>query len=345
MIAAPLNDRECLGRLTDQIRAAVDRTDVRDLAARFATTKDVVLWIRALRQRDDVGDPADGPRVDCDVSQRARVAPPDPNCVERSILYLAIAERIDPRPVRQLVTIETPQGRHTLPVEEGEPVVLDPVIRRNEARAAVWHITNAPAPRALPEGEAHRLLRWVVSIADDLAAEHCGDAGREEVARAANVFERLLAGEPAREHRTEEVRRAIRFTIAAADEAADLWGAEGVTSVHLARTALVRLGLFPQAPCPAQERRNLRIRLPNERELLHGARVVQEVGTRIALAQLLGPAFAVQPLVAASPAPAAPPPPPVPVTPPPPAPPPPPAMQLVFPFPFPATPAQGAGRR
>ncbi len=53
-----------------------------------------------------------------DVSQRVRIPAANPNCVERSALYLAAGEIIDPRPLRQLATIHTPIGPHTFPVEE-----------------------------------------------------------------------------------------------------------------------------------------------------------------------------------------------------------------------------------
>ena len=44
---------------------------------------------------------------------------------------LGAAELIDPRPSRQLATIDTRSGRHTFPLENGEPLVLDPAFTRN----------------------------------------------------------------------------------------------------------------------------------------------------------------------------------------------------------------------
>lgn len=92
MIAEPANDRECLYQLSQVAVAGLSRPDLRRLAARFATVAELVRWIRTLPQRDDDGAPEDGPKVACDVPQRARVAPGNPNCVERSILFLILAE-------------------------------------------------------------------------------------------------------------------------------------------------------------------------------------------------------------------------------------------------------------
>lgn len=326
MIAPPLNDGACLGRLTDQVRAAIGRSDVRELAERFASTAEVVVWIRSLAQRDDTGDPKDGPRVECDVPQRARVAPTDPNCVERSILYMALAEMIDPRPTRQLVTIETPAGRHTLPVENGEPIVLDANVRRNAARAAVWQVAHTGES----QDETYQLLRWIVAIAHEEAFFRCGDRGVREVEKASEVFDRLLSGGAYEQFRTEEIRGAISFTLHAADKAADLWGPEGMMSVHLARSALDRLDLLRRPKCPPS-RRNLRLRMPKVRELVAAGLVAQQIGTQIALSQLLGPAFVRPPTVSVNAT----------VQ----APPPPSPAEVQLAFHFPATPANPAGRR
>ena len=53
--------------------------------------------------------------------------------VERAALYLGVAELIDPRPVRQLATLDLEWGRHTFPIESGAPIVLDPRVT-SEAR-------------------------------------------------------------------------------------------------------------------------------------------------------------------------------------------------------------------
>ena len=60
----------------------------------------------------------DGPKVDaCAPPRRLRLPAADPNRVERAALYLALGEFLAPEPPSRLATIDTPGGRHTLPVE------------------------------------------------------------------------------------------------------------------------------------------------------------------------------------------------------------------------------------
>jgi hypothetical protein len=149
MIGPPFNDEDCLEPITDIVRALVDGNDpqIVALAQQFSTTDDLARYIRSQPQRDDLGDPADGPKVNaCRPAQRLRIAPPDPNCVERGVKYNATAEMIDPGPVRQLVTIETPWGMHTMPLENGVPVILDPQLPRNAACGALFAAYPATFP-------------------------------------------------------------------------------------------------------------------------------------------------------------------------------------------------------
>ena len=132
MILDPLDDTACLGALTADIRARVrtgDRTLV-GLARELGSTAALVRWIRDLPQRDDRGDATDGPReAACAPTQRFRIGAHDPNCVERAATYVAVAELLDPRPSRWLSTVRTPAGAlHTLPMEDGRKVVLDPLV-------------------------------------------------------------------------------------------------------------------------------------------------------------------------------------------------------------------------
>lgn len=135
MILDPINDRTCLDALTAQVRQRVDpRAPDRSmlaLARELGSTAALVRWLREQPQRDDTGAPDDGPRVDaCRPSQRVRFLPSDPNCVERSLAYLAVAELIDPQPARRLATTQTPAGLlHTYPLENDQVVVLDPQVR------------------------------------------------------------------------------------------------------------------------------------------------------------------------------------------------------------------------
>jgi hypothetical protein len=134
------NDLTCLGAITELVAALVGQHDPRlvELAARYPTVQALAAWIRSLPQRNDEGLADDGPRVDaCMPPQRLRILPEDPNCVERAALYLGAAELIDPYPVRRLATIDYSWGRHTFPVEEGAPVVLDPRASYDELAQAI----------------------------------------------------------------------------------------------------------------------------------------------------------------------------------------------------------------
>lgn len=140
MIAAPMNDHACLGPTTDLIVAeiAARNPTIIDLAERFATTDDLAAWFRTLPQRDDNGDPNDGPKVAaCRPPQRLDFANPSPNCFERSAAWTAAAELIDPDRVYRLATVSTPNGLHTFPTRDGMPVVLDPIGTRNTPRAPI----------------------------------------------------------------------------------------------------------------------------------------------------------------------------------------------------------------
>ncbi|MDX2089711.1 MAG: hypothetical protein SFX73_17780 [Kofleriaceae bacterium] len=134
MIAPPLNDQACLGPTTDVLVAeiAAGNPVLVDLAERFDNTDDLAAWIRTLPQRDDNGDPNDGPKVDaCRPPQRLDLANPSPNCFERSCLLAGAGELIEPHRVWRLATVSTPNGLHTYPTRDGLPVILDPHNARN----------------------------------------------------------------------------------------------------------------------------------------------------------------------------------------------------------------------
>ena len=146
MIASPMNDHGCLNPTTEQIRAEVDagNTAFVELAERFTNTDDLAAWFRTLPQRDDDGIPGDGPKVDaCRPAQRLRLVATDPNCFERSARFIGAAELLDPDHVYRLATISTPNGLHTFPTCDGEPVVLDPKGVRNTPRVAPFTSDNA----------------------------------------------------------------------------------------------------------------------------------------------------------------------------------------------------------
>jgi hypothetical protein len=165
VIAEPYNDGDCLGKLTEHARERVTAPEVQGIARQFPTIAELAAMIRTLPQTDDTGDPLDGPKLACDVPQRVRVPARDPNCFERACFFLAAAENIEPGGVYALATIDTEHGRHTFPVANGEPVVLDPILPRNAMAAGLDAIVRAGArgrPFALTFSEA---LGWALSIA------------------------------------------------------------------------------------------------------------------------------------------------------------------------------------
>jgi transposase-like protein len=245
-----MNDYECLDQLTLVAIRAVGRGDIARFARRFSSTAALRRWIRNLPQRDDEGVPGDGPKVACDVPQRTRVPALDPNCVERSLLYLAVAEHMDARPVRGLATILTPAGRHTLVVENGEPVVLDPRLTRNGVEAGLWRTMSGDAltsPRndVLSVGY-RRLLDWVTRIAGEPAEETAGEDGKVRVARVRELLGQLASGSPAPAVRSvPKAAEDVGFVLDSAAKAAPLFGPAGVIGVEIAKRALGFLGLVP----------------------------------------------------------------------------------------------------
>jgi hypothetical protein len=193
MLAEPLNDLECLEQATSLAAAAVARPELHELAARLGSVAEAVTYIRRLPQRDDrPNDPTPGPRVACDTPQRSRVPAADPNCWERAILYLALAELLDPDRIRQLVTIELPSGeRHTFPIEDGVPVWLDPIVRPNTLAAGLHRARNASGETgtALVPIDA---LSWAVHLAGDVVRDAPALAARH--ARAVHDVKRISHG-------------------------------------------------------------------------------------------------------------------------------------------------------
>lgn len=142
MIGLPFgtNDTTCLTAASEQAAELVERRDplLVDYARPFRTLQEAYEHIRSLPQRDDEGAPDDGPKLEaCEPVQRLRVPAPDPNCFERAILGMILGELLDPHPVRQLATLEFPWGRHTILLENGYPVVLDPKVSLEEIENGV----------------------------------------------------------------------------------------------------------------------------------------------------------------------------------------------------------------
>ncbi len=223
MIADPINDRKCLSTITEIMRALVAERPpaLVELASRFATTAELVAWIRSTPQRDDTGDPNDGPKVmACSPPQRLRFAAPDGNCVERAKDYVVIAEVIDPGPTRALVTIDVPGGRHTFPIENGEPVVLDPLHTRNALVGSLFKLDRGPV--AITPSEA---ADWIATLAQE-PAEKQGDAHKVRNARSA--MRRVLAGKPISNRSVGDVA----YAVAVADDEAKKFGHRGRALHH-----------------------------------------------------------------------------------------------------------------
>ncbi len=188
MIGLPFNDLRCLGSITEVVAELVSNRDevLLEIAGKYPTTDALAGYIRSLPQRDDDGHKHDGPKVDaCEPPQRLRLPAPDPNCVERAALYIGVAELIDPHPMRQLATLDTPIGLHTFPVENGGPVILDPRVPRNCLDCGVRFLSHAPvaiAPRDAVE--------WTAQLAE-VGAAHLRN-GPSYVRQARDVMMRLL---------------------------------------------------------------------------------------------------------------------------------------------------------
>ncbi|HEU0037112.1 MAG TPA: hypothetical protein VFQ53_41165 [Kofleriaceae bacterium] len=190
MIALPFNDLRCLGSITEVVAEMVKTQDpvIVELAAKHPTTESLAAWIRTLPQKDDDGDPKDGPKAEaCDPPQRLRIPAPDPNCVERSALYIAVAELIDPSANRQLATLDTPVGLHTFPLENGAPVILDPRVPRNCLNCGV--AMTAPGPVVV---DAHDAIEWSARLAEDGAGTANIRNGASRVRKARNAVMRLV---------------------------------------------------------------------------------------------------------------------------------------------------------
>lgn len=267
MIGEPVNDGGCLSKVTDSAIEATERDDIRRLASRFGSSREVAAWIRSLPQRDDDGNLADGPRVTCDVSQRLRIPADDPNCVERSALYVAAAELVDSRPVRQLATIETPLGRHTFPVEDDVPVRLDPRVPRNALEAGLFRLQDAD----VHEASVADALGWIGRIAREPAGRYAG--GERRVRNARLAMSELLDGQPLRRNAVDD----LGFALVVAEQAARMFGVRGVEMVKVGAAAL-RYALRNGG---ASRHRNFSISIP-------GIRIAPQLGSLVRLARVGG---------------------------------------------------------
>lgn len=233
MILAPLNDQTCLGSITDVVRELVTARDPQlvTLAHELRSLAGVVRWLRSLPQRDDVGALSDGPKVDaCAPPQRLRLPATDPNCVERAALYLALGEFLAPELPRRLATIDTPGGRHTLPVESNKAVVLDPRVPRNCAHAGVDVAAAVPLPTDLPTSAT-----WVSRVAAEPTRALPG--GERRMRNGAMALDAVAQGTPVPPHVADDVATVL----ALAAREAPQWGPAAVHVVERVARAVVEL--------------------------------------------------------------------------------------------------------
>ncbi|MGE0401702.1 MAG: hypothetical protein AB7T06_33680 [Kofleriaceae bacterium] len=235
MIGLPFNDLQCLASVTEVVAELVRNEDVviTELAAKHPTTESLVAYIRTLPQRDDLGDKTDGPRVDvCDPPQRLRIPAEDPNCVERAALYVAVAEIIDPNPVRQLATLDTPVGMHTFPVENGAPVILDPRLPRNCLDCGVQFLTQSPI--VIDPRDA---IDWTAQLAEAGAANLRNGPSRVRKARNAIV---ALVDEGAAPADAETID-SIGWLLSLAERVARKYGPRALAVVRTTAQAIAEL--------------------------------------------------------------------------------------------------------
>lgn len=235
MIALPFNDLRCLGSITEVVAELVTNQEevISEIAKQHETTESLINYIRSLPQRDDDGETDDGPRIgECKPPQRLRLPAPDPNCVERAALYLAVAEMIDPRPVRQLATLDTKIGLHTFPVENGAPIILDPRLPRNGLDCGMAALTAGPVTI-----ETRDAIEWTAQLAEAGAANTRNGPSRVRRARNAvmDLVERGTA--PA----SPEVVEAIGWMLALAEKVARKYGQRAIRIVRTTAQAIADL--------------------------------------------------------------------------------------------------------
>ena len=238
MIGLPFNDQTCLGSITEIVAELIENEDpiIAEIAAKHPTTASLISWIRSLPQRDDDGAKKDGPKVEaCDPPQRLRLPADDPNCVERAAMYVAIAELIDPVPVRQLATLDTPLGLHTFPVENGAPVILDPRVPRNCLQCGVALTAGGPV-----ELDARDAIDYSAQLAETTARAHRNGPGlRRKVRRARNaVMDLVEHGRPIADHGEAD---AVAWMFTLAEQAAKKIGLRVLSLVRVTAQAIVNL--------------------------------------------------------------------------------------------------------
>lgn len=242
MIALPYNDLECLGPAS-QVAATMAHEDIalRELASKYTTIPEVIAYIRSLPQRDDSGNPDDGPRLyQCDPDQRLRAgttllgtpddpaARPTPNCFERALLFIQLCELIAPENTYQLATVQTKAGLHTFPLVNGKAIVLDPDVTQECLDCGL--ALNSKGPVGI---EPRNAIAWVM----DMAGEDVGllRNGPTQLYLGKNALRRLVDDGQAPHPREID---ALGFMFALAERAAHRYGARAVGIVRTVARAI-----------------------------------------------------------------------------------------------------------
>jgi hypothetical protein len=234
MIGLPYNDYECLGAISQILATMVDERDpvLVELATQYPTRQALIDYIRSLPQRDDLGDPDDGPRVeDCSPPQRVRIGAADPNCVERDCLLAAIEEINRPQHTYQLATVDTPIGLHTFPLVDGKPIVLDPRVSTEclECGLAI----STPGPVAVQPRNA---IAWTIDMASQDVAGLRNGPSTLHVGK--DAMRRLIDGGAVPAPREID---AMGFLFALAERAAQRYGTRAIAIVRTAARAVAEV--------------------------------------------------------------------------------------------------------
>lgn len=142
---------------------------------------------------------------------------------------------IDPEATRRLATKDTKHGLHTFPIENGEPVVLDPRQSRNALAASLFRDSrarNGERPIAVTPSEA---MEWIARIAIEPAAKFADGVRRAENGHSA--IRAALGGQPI----CVGDARDVAFVLALAQRESRQWGPEGPQIVATAVRVLEEL--------------------------------------------------------------------------------------------------------
>ncbi|HZJ64307.1 MAG TPA: hypothetical protein VFD36_12375 [Kofleriaceae bacterium] len=259
MIGLPFgtNDTTCLTAASEQAAELVEHRDplLVEYAQQFRTTQEAYEHIRSLPQRDDEGAPDDGPKLEaCEPVQRLRVPAPNPNCFERAVLGMILGELLDPHPVRQLATLEFPWGRHTILLENGYPIVLDPRVSAEEiengvATGLASNVPEQPEIAERPETErstkrakkrnrvaidVHDALEYTTSLGEEATRDQRNGPHRAWLAR--NAIRALLETRtPPTDAHTAD---ALHWFFKQAEDVARMYGRRALTIVQTTAAAI-----------------------------------------------------------------------------------------------------------